>query len=44
MHQERHPLLRATTPGARIHVDVQKLGTIPDGGGWGYVGKPRPEL
>jgi transposase InsO family protein len=27
------------TPGALIHVDVKKLGNIPDGGGWRYVGK-----
>jgi transposase InsO family protein len=26
-------------PGAMIHVDVKKLGNIPDGGGWRYVGK-----
>ena len=25
-------------PGAMIHVDVKKLGNIPDGGGWRYVG------
>jgi hypothetical protein len=25
------------TPGAMIHVDVKKLGNIPDGGGWRYV-------
>ena len=28
-------------PGAMLHVDVKKLGNIPDGGGWRYVG-PRP--
>jgi transposase InsO family protein len=27
------------TPGALIHVDVKKLGNIPDGGGWRYVGR-----
>jgi transposase InsO family protein len=27
------------TPGAMIHVDVKKLGNIPDGGGWRYVGR-----
>ena len=26
-------------PGAMIHVDVKKLGNIPDGGGWRYVGR-----
>ena len=26
-------------PGALIHVDVKKLGNIPDGGGWRYVGR-----
>ena len=26
-------------PGAMIHVDVKKLGNIPHGGGWRYVGK-----
>jgi hypothetical protein len=24
-------------PGALIHVDVKKLGNIPDGGGWRFV-------
>ncbi|MBC7519265.1 MAG: IS481 family transposase [Microbacteriaceae bacterium] len=27
------------TPGAMIHVDVKKLGKIPDGGGWRFVGR-----
>jgi transposase InsO family protein len=27
------------TPGALIHVDVKKLGNIPDGGGWRYLGR-----
>ncbi|REF98493.1 transposase IS481 family protein [Asanoa ferruginea] len=27
------------TAGALIHVDVKKLGNIPDGGGWRYVGR-----
>jgi transposase InsO family protein len=27
------------TPGALIHVDVKKIGNIPDGGGWRYVGR-----
>ena len=26
-------------PGDLIHVDVKKLGKVPDGGGWRYVGK-----
>ena len=32
-------------PGSLIHVDVKKLGNIPDGGGWRYVGRRqgRPE-
>lgn len=28
-------------PGAMIHVDVKKLGNIPDGSGWRYVGRQR---
>jgi transposase InsO family protein len=28
-------------PGAMLHVDVKKLGNIPDGGGWRYVGRTR---
>jgi transposase InsO family protein len=27
------------TPGSLVHVDVKKLGNIPAGGGWRYVGK-----
>ncbi len=27
------------TPGSLVHVDVKKLGNIPDGGGWRYVGQ-----
>ncbi len=27
------------TPGSLLHVDVKKLGNIPDGGGWRYVGR-----
>jgi transposase InsO family protein len=27
------------TPGALLHVDVKKLGNVPDGGGWRYVGR-----
>jgi transposase InsO family protein len=26
-------------PGSLIHVDVKKIGNIPDGGGWRYVGR-----
>ena len=26
-------------PGALLHVDVKKLGNIPDGGGWRFVGR-----
>jgi transposase InsO family protein len=28
-------------PGELIHVDVKKLGRVPDGGGWRYVGRPQ---
>ncbi|MGO1489283.1 MAG: IS481 family transposase, partial [Arachnia sp.] len=28
-----------THPGLMIHVDVKKLGNIPDGGGWRFVGR-----
>jgi hypothetical protein len=31
------------TPGATIHVDEKKLGNIPDGGGWRYVGRHKGE-
>jgi transposase InsO family protein len=27
-------------PGDLLHVDVKKLGNIPDGGGWRYLGRP----
>jgi transposase InsO family protein len=30
-------------PGSMIHVDVKKLGNIPDGGGWRFVGRYRGE-
>ena len=30
-------------PGAMLHVDVKKLGSIPDGGGWRYVGRRQGE-
>lgn len=28
-------------PGSLVHVDVKKLGNIPEGGGWRYVGRQR---
>jgi transposase InsO family protein len=28
-------------PGSMLHVDVKKLGNVPDGGGWRYVGRQR---
>jgi transposase InsO family protein len=31
-------------PGELIHVDVKKLGNIPDGGGWRFLGKQQGEL
>ena len=31
-------------PGSLIHVDVKKLGNIPDGGGWRYVGRTQGKL
>ncbi|MBC3190968.1 IS481 family transposase [Pseudonocardia sp. C8] len=30
-------------PGDLLHVDVKKLGNIPDGGGWRYVGRVQGE-
>ena len=33
------PSLRARLSGSLIHVDVKKLGNIPDGGGWRFVGR-----
>ncbi len=30
-------------PGSLVHVDVKKLGNIPDGGGWRYVGRHQGE-
>ena len=30
-------------PGALIHVDVKKLGNIPDGGGWRFTGRAQGE-
>ena len=26
-------------PGSMLHVDVKKLGNVPDGGGWRFVGR-----
>ena len=31
------------TPGSLVHVDVKKLGNIPDGGGWRHVGRVQGE-
>ena len=31
-------------PGAMLHVDVKKLGNIPDGGGWRFVAGPRADV
>jgi transposase InsO family protein len=28
-------------PGQLLHVDVKKLGNIPDGGGWRFLGRPQ---
>jgi transposase InsO family protein len=28
-----------TTPGALLHMDVKKLGKVPDGGGWRFTGR-----
>lgn len=30
-------------PGSLVHVDVKKLGNIPDGGGWRFVGRTQGE-
>jgi transposase InsO family protein len=30
-------------PGDLLHVDVKKLGNVPDGGGWRYVGRSQGE-
>ncbi len=30
-------------PGALLHVDVKKLGNVPDGGGWRFVGRQQGE-
>jgi len=30
-------------PGALLHVDVKKLGNVPDGGGWRYLGRQQGE-
>jgi transposase InsO family protein len=31
------------TPGSLVHVDIKKLGNIPDGGGWRFVGRKQGE-
>jgi transposase InsO family protein len=31
-------------PGSLLHVDVKKLGNVPDGGGWRYVGRRQGQL
>jgi transposase InsO family protein len=31
-------------PGSLIHVDVKKLGNIPNGGGWRYVGRSQGDV
>jgi hypothetical protein len=31
-------------PGDLLHVDVKKLGNVPDGGGWGYVRRSKTPL
>ncbi len=36
IRRDEHP-----RPGSLIHVDVKKVGNIPDGGGWRYVGRPQ---
>ena len=33
----------ATVPGELVHVDVKKIGKIPDGGGWRAHGAPRAD-
>jgi transposase InsO family protein len=47
-HIDRHtgePIRRYEhdLPGSLVHVDVKKLGNIPDGGGWRHVGRVRGE-
>jgi hypothetical protein len=32
------------TPGDLLHVDVKKLGNIPDGGGWRFVGRAQGNM
>ena len=47
-HQPAHPSRSGTGepirryehhPGAMLHVDVKKLGNVPDGGGWRFLGR-----
>ena len=40
-HWGTHPSLRARETRDLLHVDVKKLGNVPDGGGWRYVGRPQ---
>lgn len=37
--QRAYPTLRADHPGSLAHVDVKKLGNIPDSGEWRFVGR-----
>ena len=55
-HPRTDPPLRTRPPGDLVHVDIKKLGNIPDGGGWrihgraggnataGHRDPPRPTL
>ncbi len=38
-HRACYPPIRESAPGELIHIDIKKLGRIPDGGGWRAVGK-----
>jgi hypothetical protein len=45
-HLDRHtgePIRRYEhdQPGQLLHVDVKKLGNVPDGGGWRFLGRPQ---
>jgi transposase InsO family protein len=45
-HVDRHtgePIRRyeRARPGELLHVDVKKLGNVPDGGGWRFLGRPQ---
>jgi transposase InsO family protein len=44
--ESRHEPLRRyehERPGDLLHVDVKKLGNVPDGGGWRYLGRRQGE-